>query len=327
MSVGSLRRRNINAALLKTIVEQFIARDIHPAGDLKPFEELVLGLIDRLDPAEAAEILQPLHAHPDTPPRVGDRLKELRAAAKTPLTPEGPETARKRPTFKELNGLNANHLRELASDLSLNFDPAMRQTLACAAREDLTLARILLDRDDLDLDPATFFLAATRLERQAIVLDACRRAIIDGCNEILPADPNQALRFEEAAAAQNLDRIAELAALTLNLHPAPTRMIVAEASGEALALLMIAMGFDSVFGARILASTPLALAHNDERKRKLMALMRATPQRAAKQIITAVAGQTYSQQAQSETTRRREHPATPREETLSLVSGRLPGAA
>ena len=42
MSADILRRQNIDATLLKTAVDQFIARDIHLTDEIKPFEELAL---------------------------------------------------------------------------------------------------------------------------------------------------------------------------------------------------------------------------------------------------------------------------------------------
>lgn len=79
MSADILRRQNIDATLLKTAVDQFIARDIHLTDEIKPFEELALGLLARLDPATAVEILRPLSAHPDAPSGVLARLYELDA--------------------------------------------------------------------------------------------------------------------------------------------------------------------------------------------------------------------------------------------------------
>jgi len=327
MSLGALRRVSIDAALLKTIVEQFIERDIHPASDLKAFEELALGLIAKVDPAVAADILQPLHAHPDTPWRVRARLTEARADAETPAMARGSRATTTPPPITDMKALDANRLRELAADLSLDFDPSMRQTLSRAARDDLTLARILLDRDDLDLDPAAFFLAATRLERQAIVLDACRQVLIDGCAAAVPADPALALNFEAAAIARNFDRMAELAASTLHLRHSQTRLIVADAAGEALAMLMVALGLAPVVGARIFSNAPVSGSRNSERSQKLVALMRVTPQRAARQIIYAIAGEISSDQSSPDRVSMREKTATLSDDVASINSRKLPGAA
>lgn len=327
MSLDASRRVSIDAALLKTIVEQFIEREIHPASDLKAFEELALGLIDRVDPAAAAGILQPLHAHPDTPPRVRARMRELHAEVGG-LTPARASRATKAPPpFKVMNTLDANRLRELAADLSLDFDPSLRQTLARAARDDLTLARILLDRDDLDLDPAAFFLAATRLERQAIVLDACRQAFIDGCDAAVPADPALTLAFEEAAMTRNFDGMTELAASTLHLDHARTRMIVADAAGEALVLLMVALGFDLVAGARIFRNARISGSRNSERSQQLEALMRATPQCAARRIMSAIAGDISTQRSSPERVSMFEKNEWQPEDSAPLNSRKLTGAA
>lgn len=177
MSLDASRRVSTDAVLLKTIIDQFVEREIHPAGDLKAFEELALGLIDRIDPAVATDILQPLHAHPDTPRRVRARLREVGAGVGALAKAQGSEATGRPPPIKDMNALDANRLRELAADLSLDFDLSMRQSLARAARDDLTLARILLDRDDLDLDPAAFFLPPRVLnDRRLCSTPAVRRS-------------------------------------------------------------------------------------------------------------------------------------------------------
>lgn len=327
MSVDLPRRRTVDAALLKTFVDQFVERDIHPAGDIKLFEELVMGLMDRIEPATAADILLPLRSHADTPPCVLARLRELRDDdAKTALGP-GSEIAELSPVREDTITLDLPRLREMAADLSVDFDPSMRQILVCAAREDLALARILLDRDDPGLDPTAFFLAATRLERLAIVLDACRQALVFGGGEKRAPDPMAAQLFKKAASARDFDTMAELAATTLRLTNSVTRMIIADASGEALALLMAALGLDPVAGAQIFMNAPAGLSKNYEQTEKLVALMRATPQCAALDIVTAIAGEIPPQQARPGLAPRREKSTSPNAASDPINARMLPGAA
>lgn len=314
MSADLRPHHNIDATLLETAVAQFIARDIHPAGDIKVFEELTLGLIERLDPDTAANIIHPLCAHPDTPPRILARLYELNGGA---ANHDATQTQ------------NLSRLRELAADLSLRPDPLMRQTLARAARDDLALARILLDRDDLDLDPAPYFLAATRLERLAIVLDACRKALTNGGDGEILADPEFAAQFEQAATARSWIMMAELAAISLQLNPDRAQMLIMDASGEAFALLMRAFGVEPGMSARILLYADPAIAQNEERIKKLIALMRATPQRAAARIIAAIARD--AETAPSPTSARRatiRATASPIRNSIETgVARKIPGAA
>lgn len=159
------------------------------------------------------------------------------------------------------------------------------------------------------------------------MLDACRQAFIDGCGPALPADRSLALGFEEAAIAQNFDGMAELAASTLHLHFAQTRLIVADAAGEALVLLMVALGLDPVAGARIFRKLPVSGSRDSERSEKLVALMCATPQRAAMRIISAIAGEISSQRSSPERVSMFEKTARKSEDSASLNSRKLPGAA
>ena len=314
MSLDTRRHRNIDAALLKTAIDQFIARDVHPASDIKTFEELALGLLARLDPVTAAEILRPLCAHPDAPPRILARLYEL----------DGGNA-----NLKEIQAQNLNHLRELAADLSVRLDPMTQRILARAARDDFTLARILLDRNDLDLDPTPYFLVATRFERLAIVLDACRKTLIEGGGEEAPAEPAFAAQFEQAAIARNWNTAAELAATSLQLHPDRTRLLIMDASGEAFALLMRALGVEPGMSARIFHYANLAIAQNEERIKKLVALMRATPQRAATEIISAIARDAATASPPTSTSRTplRATYTPVRSSAETAVTRKFPGAA
>ncbi len=285
------RRRD--ESLLEAIVAQFVAREAHPAPDIRQFEELALGLVDRVEAAVALRLTAPLCGHSDTPPGILSRRRELEAGRGK----DGLEAVASEPrpwrdaVASRLSAQDLSILRERAADLTVKFDPAACAALVRAARDDRALARILLDRDDLDIDPAPLFLAATRLERLAIVLDACRAAIAGGCGASIPADPDLVARFERAAIDRDRAAMAAIVANTLECNPDRARDILDDRSGEALALLLVTLGFDATTGARIFLCSDRAISHNAHRVQKLMALMRATPQAAAA-VIAAITGET-----------------------------------
>jgi len=286
------RRRD--ESLLETIVAQFVAREAHPAPDIRQFEELALGLIDRVEAAAALRLTTPLCGHPDTPPGILSRRREL-AGGRGKSEPE--TNASEPPPWRDavasrLSARDLSILRERAADLTVKFDPAACAALVRAARDDRALARILLDRDDLDIDPAPLFLAATRLERLAIVLEACRAAVVGGCGAAIPADPSFVARFERAAINRDRAAMAAMVADALECNPVRARDIVDDRSGEALALLLVTLGFDVASGARIFLCSDRAISHNAQRVQKLMALMRATPQAAAAAVVAAITGET-----------------------------------
>jgi hypothetical protein len=298
MSSASLSKRcedhHRDEALLETIVAQFVARTAHPAPDIRQFEELALGLIERVEAATALRVTAPLCDHSDTPPKILARRRELAAMSRRSDAEAGPSSPGpwRDAVVSRLSARDLSALRERAADLTIRFDPAACLALVRAARDDRALARILLDRDDPDIDPAPLFLAATRLERLAIVLEACRAAIVGGSGEMIPADSNFIARFEQAAIDRDSAVMAAMVADVLECNPDRAREIIDDRSGEALALLLVTLGFDATTGARIFLCADRAISHNAGRVQKLMALMRATPQAAAAAVIAAITGET-----------------------------------
>jgi hypothetical protein len=286
--------RHRDESLLETIVAQFVAREAHPAPDIRQFEELALGLIDRVDAAAALRLTLPLCGHSDTPRTI---LARRRALAAGDALREADGGAADRGVWGDavasrLTASDLSALRERAADLTIKFDAFACAALVRAARDDRALARILLDRDDLDIDPAPLFLAATRLERLAIVLEACRAALVDGYGETRPADPDFVARFEQAAIDRDRAAMAAMVADALECNPDRARDIVEDRSGEALALLLVTLGFDATMGARIFLCADRTISQNAGRVQKLMALMRATPQSAAAAVVAAMTGET-----------------------------------
>ena len=169
-----------------------------------------------------------------------------------------------------------------------------------AARDDLTLARMLLDRDDLDLDPEPLFLAANRLERTAIVLNACRQILASGATEA-PLRADGALVEKLEAAAQRHDRKAMAALLSeaLECRKDRARALVVDHLGEALALALNAIGVPLESAEHIFLCAEPGIAHDVEVVRALLGVMRSTPQRAAARIVGAMTGAARSERENS----------------------------
>lgn len=310
-------RRIVDASLLRAIVDQFVRRPTHPIGDIRQFEQLALGLIDIVGSASVAQVARPLCFHAETPPSIFARLlgkggpcaelaleyapalprAELQKAALQGAAPLACAVARRADIDRDLTIALAHRgerevLRALAGNASLHFDPAARRVLTMAARDDATLARMLLDRDDVDLDPEPLFLAATRLERTGIILNACRRTLTAGTLGSRPAPPDFVARFETAAVARDREAMADLMASALECRKERLRAIFADAGGEALALALAALGYDADAATRVFLCANPAISHDTDRVRALVALVRSTPQRAAAQVVAAFAGAT-----------------------------------
>lgn len=309
-------RRTVDASLLRVIVDQFVVRAAHPRGDVEQFEKLALGLIENIDADAVAGIARPLCLHPETPPSIFASLfdkggecarlafeyapwlstRDMLATAEHGPTALAVAIAHRRDLDREIvNALasrsEAEALRALAANGAAHFDASARRALAQAGRDDLTLARILLDRDDLEINAEPLFLAATRLERIAIVLEACRSALVKGASEtVRRADPSFVVRLEAAALQKNRDEMARLLADALDCRKCRARAIVADAHGEALALALTALGVGAASATRLFLCADPAISHDADRVRALLALMRSTPQRAAARIMASITG-------------------------------------
>lgn len=315
------QRRIVDASLLRATVDQFVERSMHPAADIRQFEQLALGLIDIVDSETAARAALPLCFHPETPPSIFSRLFEKGGAAAAlafQFAPDLPRRdmiataergpaqfaaaiARRRDLDRETMLAIASRgegeaLRALAGNLSAHLDSASRRALVAAARDDLALARMLLDRDDLDLDPEPLFLAASRLERMAITLGACRQTLASGANEApLRADAEFVAKIEAAARRHDRGALAALLAEALDCRKDRARAIVADHLGEAFALALNAIGVPLASATRILSSVGSGGDRNNDVMGALIGLIRSTPQRAAARIVSAMTGAARSE--------------------------------
>ncbi len=308
--------RDAKAAVLRVIVEQFVTRAEHPLSDLQTFERLAGGLIDVLDADSVAPVARRLCLHPETPASIVARLFEkggecariaFEAAPRAPapdvlaIAEHGPvelaQTLARRPDLDRstvaalVTRGEPDVLRALAANRLTRLDPLALRALILAGRDDLELARILLDRDDLEIDREPLFLAATRAERAAIVLNACR-AVLEARPIDAPArlDPDLAERLEACAVARDREGVVSVIADALDCRKSRARAIVADASGEALALTLKTIGLAPDAAVRQFLCADPAIAHNAKRVQALDALTRSVPARAAARIVAAMTG-------------------------------------
>jgi hypothetical protein len=319
------QRRMVDASLLRAVVDQFVERSMHPTADIRQFEQLALGLIDIVDAETVARAALPLCFHPETPASIFARLFDKGGAAAAlafqfapnlvqrdmiATVEQGPAqfaaaVARRRDLDRETMLALASRpegevLRALAGNLAAHFDSASRRALVMAARDDLTLARMLLDRDDLDLDPEPLFLAANRLERTAIVLNACRQILASGATEApLRADDAFLEKLEAAAQRHDRNAVAALLSEALECRRDRARALVVDHLGEALALALNAIGVPLESATRIFRCAEPGVAHDVEVVQALLGLMRSTPQRAAARIVGAMTGAARSERENS----------------------------
>jgi len=315
-------RQQTARALLRTIVEQFVGRVGHRPDDVRQFETLVSDLIDLCDNESVAEIAESLCRHPETPAALIVKLferggasariafecapeashEETRANAEYGSADTAAAIARRgdlpRGTIAALvaRGESVVH-RTLAANRALRLDPALVRALTQLARDDVTLARVLLDRTELTIDPEPLFLAANEAERSRIVLSACRAALImapgEGSSETGFAQPIGA-EFGAAvltlAIEQKRDAMIARVADALDARKNRVRNIFDDAGGEALALTFVALAVDVDTATKIFLCGDWAFSRDEKKLRALRALMRSTPARAAARIVSAING-------------------------------------
>jgi uncharacterized protein (DUF2336 family) len=308
-------RRRADAAPFQAIVDQFMARPLHPAEDVALFETLACGFIEVLDVEAVAERAEQLCRHPDTPPSVVTRLvdKGGRAARLAlELAPKlhadlarvtalhGPAEmaaaiARRSVLDRQIVACLVSRgesevLCALAANRRLHLDQAARRALLQAGRDDPRLARILLDRADLALDSEPLFLAAGAEERARILVEACARALaIGGPDTVLRAPPAVMEEIEACAIGRDSQGLADALAEGLDCRKSRARAVVADPGGEAMALALLVLGVAEDTAIRIFIGAEWD-APNVERVRGLVALMRSTPPRAAQRIVSAMTG-------------------------------------
>lgn len=313
---GSREGRKIDRALLRTIVEQFVVRTGYRPSELQEFERLAGGLMDLAEPEAVADVAEMLCRHPETPPELIVRLFDLGGACAriafehSPYAPfaelcahaehGSPDfaaaIARRGDLSRDVISIlaarsEAEVLHALAANRQAYLDPGALRSLIQLARDDQALARILLDREDLDVDPEPLFLAATAEERQQIILSACRSALTSNAIEAAPRpDRYLGVELETLALAGDDATTISLIADALDARKSRIRKIFLDEGGEALALALTALGIDPDLAIRLFVRHRLAAALDAKKMRALHALMTSTPARAAARIVAAING-------------------------------------
>jgi len=270
--------QGVDASLFRVIVDQFVARQMHARSDVIQFERLALGLMEGLDAETIAAVARPLCVHPETPESIVAKLfdiggrcaliafefapnifsPDLLARAEHGAAEEAAAIARRADLDRAVISTLASRreaeiLRPLAANRRAWLDPAALRALTQAGRDDLQLGRILFDRGESTLDPEPLFLAATHMERAAIMLEATKSAFVDPEPDGAPKAPGAAIAkaLERAALAGGLEAAADVLADALDCGRSRALAILADKSGEALALALV--GFGAAEDARALA--------------------------------------------------------------------------
>ncbi len=316
MAAGGDERQAAIRKLLTSVVAQFVERTGHGPGDLRQFERLAGDLIDVADRESVADVAEQLCRHPETPPALIARffnrggacariafefakeapLAELLANAEHGSMDVAAAIARRPDLPREAvsalaQRCEAQVMIALASNRNAHIDPGALRAMLQIARDDRALARALLDREDMEIDPEPLFLAANGVERSAILLAACRAAMLAPKLEFR-VEADFSARLVELAISRNFDALVTKIADALDARKNRVRRIFEDEGGEALALTFVALGVDVDAATKIFLCGDWPFSQDHARLRGLRALMRSSPPRAAMRIVAAINGAT-----------------------------------
>ena len=283
------------ASLLQVIVDQFLSRPCHPLGDIKEFEHLVLGLLESIDSRMADEILQPLILHHDAPVSLFKKTllfdnvelskneKESRKLTEVNSTymPDRP--------MSQFNDVDNNLLREYASDLNFHFCPSFVNVFIEAARDDIFLARILLERNDPEIEAKALFLAASRLERLGIIRELSIKKT-EQKERRCEVKSSFVKEVSCLARLHDVDGLAAIFSQSIACRPDRLRAIIVDRSGQSFGVLLIAIGFDYSAAFQLILSLHKTSYRNEIESKRLKFFLFTLTIPIAEEILIAMLG-------------------------------------
>ncbi|MDJ1159050.1 DUF2336 domain-containing protein [Chelatococcus sp. SYSU_G07232] len=311
---------DIRPVLLRVQTDLFLAAKARPPEAVAAFRALATGLIPVVDAGTLAVVAQKLAPHPDTPEaviealaRAGGRAEEI-VLALTPNLPEegltaiaatGPvrlavAVARRRDLAPQtLDALVAR--RHVALDEALAGNPSplpadVLATLVARARQSAhlraALAALLLERADLPvIDAAALYGEAEPARRAAILAEMGRAAALDGRRRALPlVDATRREALVRAAARGDRPAFSVRLADAFGTSIREAQRLLADPSGDLLALALHAVGFEEEEAVRVFLTLDPALAQSTQRVFALAGRIRAVPREVAARVVFAVLG-------------------------------------
>lgn len=308
---------DIRPVLLRVQTDLFLSVPTHAPQAIASFQALATGLIPVVDEPTLGVVAHKLAPHPDTPPAVLEALRRAGGAAEEAVLALAPAldeelllaTARagaphlaaavaRRPHIaapladtllaRQSDLINA----ALAGNAAARLPADVLDRLVERARRAPDLAALVIARRDVGaMAKAALFPHAGGDERDLILSDIERHLALQGRRRAGPRLEAEARDRLVAAAARSDDTaFAAVLASILAADMGDVQRLVAEESGEMLALALIAAGVEEDDALRIFLTLTPALARSVERVFALIGRVRAVPREVALRVVDAVLG-------------------------------------
>jgi hypothetical protein len=305
---------DVAAIVLRVIVDHLRAASQHETDDLARIESLACAAIAQSRTGAVEAVAQIFARHPQTTSAIlaaliakggaaalaalafGQRVERallMRAAAEGPA--DHAVAVARRPMLEDalVIGLvrrpEPEVLAALATNRSVRFDRPTLVWLVLRGRHDPALARALLSRAPLPCDVTPLFMAASREERAAMVLDAWRRDLARPPALAPVLTPADRASLEAAIEHDDAKAISECFASLLAMSRTEAATMAADAGGEPLALMCCATGISGAL-ARNLALFLLAADAASPQAVAMQAILRTLSPASACRMLESILG-------------------------------------
>ncbi|MFZ4530364.1 MAG: DUF2336 domain-containing protein [Alsobacter sp.] len=310
---------DMKPVLLRILTDLYVATPAHSPDEIAQFREIAGTLIPEVDKETALIVACKLAEYPATPLSVGQALIERRDdssriiladAAWLPrplrvIAATGPDRVRAAAVAARTD-LDDDLIRNLierddplidvtlAANTAIVLPADIRELLLARGREEAATAKALLTRTDITgADKAVLFLAADKQARRQVIEEAERLAALSGRMRTLRIAPDDlVVPLETAAMGRDDEAFVSILSLALGTSPGKVRRLLADRSGEPLALALVALGVPDEVAARIFMFRDPMIGHSTERVFALVDLSRRVSPGAAERIIAGILGGT-----------------------------------
>lgn len=317
MALARQEGLDMKPVLLRVLTDMFVATGAHSREEEQQFEEIASTLVRQVDADTAAVVACRLAEYPQTPAGLGDAFIARGDDASRIILADAVWLPRRTVTAQALAGerllaaavaarsdLDADLMGILlergdaifdvtiAANLSVTIPRRILDELLARGRRESAIGRALLVRPDLFAsERAVLFLHADRADRARIIEEAEQFTAMAGRGRqrrVAPVD--LVVTLETAAMVQDAEAFSSLLALALGVSSEALQPILADRTGEALALCYAALGIDDEAATRLFMFRDPLVGHSTERVSALTNLVRRVSLAAAEKIVHAMLG-------------------------------------